>query len=337
MTFSILEVHKSLPEDTALYRTTDFFSAAAIITNRELMFSRADTFSDKNEGIDRLLVQLEASTPGSGCGMGWHDGQTARAHHEQVKRSHYISCWSLSPESVAMWSLYSPDCCSVRISTTASKLRCATEALLEKYSVARLSNNDLHQRVVVSAAGHIAPVEYASLSWITRRVTRRVKAHRRIAERYARLGRAMPLLTEVGPRYFKREQQRRFTELRTTCRLKDTSFAHEAEVRLIVRLGEETCSPGILEWQALLDPNHQYHSVLKDDLRSWGSVSSASLPLREFVPCPRDLVHTVAIDPRCPSHKATFMREWFRNHGIPVVESTCFGYLPDSFEVYPEW
>jgi len=147
----------------------------------------------------------------------------------------------------------------------------------------------------------------------------------------------MPLLTEVDPRYFQRDQQRRFAELRTTCRLKDASFRHEAEVRLFVRLGEEACTPHVLETRALLDPNHQYHSLLGENLRFWGFISSASVPLREFAPCPDDLVQTVALDPRCPKHKATFMREWFADHGIPVVESECFGYLPDSFEVYPEW
>lgn len=337
MTSSILEVHPSLSENTVLYRTLDFFGAAAIVENRQLMFSRADTFSDKNEGIDRLLVQLEIARPGSGCGMGWHDGQSARTHHEQVKQSHFISCWSRNPESVAMWSLYSPDYCSVRVSTTVSKLRRPTEALLEKYSIGRLSESNLNQSVIVSSAGYIAPVEYASLPWIARRITRRAKAHRRIAERYARNGKSMPLIGEVDPRYYLREQQRRFSELRTTCRLKDTSFEHEAEVRLFVRLGEETCSTAVLEDRELLDPSHQYHSVLKENLRVWGFVSSASLPLQEFAPCSEDLVETVAIDPRCPPHKADFMRRWFQNHGIRIVQSTCFGYLPDSFELYPEW
>ncbi|WP_180127175.1 DUF2971 domain-containing protein [Rhodoferax sp. BLA1] len=337
MTSSILEVDPSLSEDTVLYRTLDFFGAAAIVRNKQLMFSRADTFSDKNEGIDRLLVQLEAAKPASGCGMGWHDGYTARTHHEQIKQSHFISCWSRNPESVAMWSLYSPDYCSVRVSTTISKLRRPIEELLEKYSISRLSERNLNQRVLVSSAGYIAPVEYASLQWIAQKITRRAKAHRRIAERYSRKGKSLPLFNDVDPRYYQREQQRRFSELRTTCRLKDKSFEHEDEVRLFVRLGEEVCSTSVLEDQAYLDPNHKYHLVLKEDLKAWGFVKLGKLPLREFAPCSEDLVETVAIDPRCPPHKADFMRRWFQNYGVRIVESACFGYLPDSFEVYPEW
>lgn len=337
MASPILEVHHSLADATVLYRTLDFFSAAAIVTNKQLMFTRADTFSDKNEGIDRLLAQIQHSRPSCGFGMGWHDDDTARAHHEKVKRSHYVSCFSQTAESVAMWSLYSPDHSSVRISTTVAKLRPPIESLLSKYSIGRLTKNDLGSRVIASVSGHIAPVEYTSLSNIVKRVTRRAKAHQRIASRYARNAKPMPTLSEVDPRYYLREQQRSFTELRNTCRLKDTSFQHEAEVRLSVRLGEEICSDIILNDQAHLDPNHKYHSLLKEDLNAWGFVSSASLPLREFAECSPDLIDTVAIDPRCPSHKAEFIRNWFMNHGISVVKSECFGYLPDSFSVYPEW
>lgn len=337
MTSPLYQLHPSLKDDTVLYRTLDFFSAAAIVKNRQLMFSRADTFSDKNEGIDRLLFQLEQSKPSSGCGMGWHNDETARAHHERVKKSHYISCWSQNAESVAMWLLYSPDSCSVRISTTVSKLRIPAEAMLEKYNITRLNESDLGHRVVVSVAGHIAPVEYASLSLITKKLTRRANAHRRIESRYIRQGKTIPKFTEIDPKYYLREQQRQFTELRTTCRLKDISFKHEAEVRLTIRIGEEDCSLDILEDKAQLDPNHPHHKLLLEHLKLWGSVSSINLPQREFVPCPTDLIETVAIDPRCPIHKAEFIRNWFISHGITIVESDCFGYVPDSFEVYPEW
>lgn len=325
MTSPLFELHPSLTNDTVLYRTLDFFSAAAIVKNRQLMFSRADTFSDKNEAIDRLLAQLEISMPKSGCGMGWHDGETARAHHEKVKKSHYISCWSQNAESVAMWSLYSPDHSSVRISTTVSKLRRPVEALLAKYVIDRLTENDLGKRIVVSVAGHIAPVEYASLSSIARKLTRRVKAHRRIATRYAQEGKPMPQLSQIDPRYFQREQQRRFTELSTTCRFKDISFKHEAEVRLSIRLAEETCTPHVLKDRALLDPSHEHHEVLKFQLGVWGFISSASLPTHEFASCSVHLGDTVAIDPRCPVHKAEFIRNWFTAQGVAVVESECFG------------
>lgn len=332
----LLDTESSLSPDQVVYRTLDFFGAASIVTTRQLMFSRADTFPDRNEGIDRLLGQLEASGPNSCGGMGWSDKTSARIAHNDVKRSHFISCWSKNPESVAMWSLYSPDYCSVRISTRIGKLQVAVENLIEKYCVRRIREEDRGSLVVAAVSGRIAPVTYASLHSIAARVSRRLKSRVRLNERYARKNQPMPQLNEVSLRYWQREQQRSFNELRLTCSLKDNSFEHEAEVRLAVRLGEEPCESGVFNEQAWLDPSHQYHGLVKDHMRLWGFVRKTSLPEREFVTCPTELVESVALDPRCPSHKAAFMKDWFLKHGIPVVQSTCFGYLPDTFDVFPE-
>lgn len=332
---SSIELDSSLTEDTVVYKTLDFFAAAEIVTDHKLMFSRGDMFSDKNEGVDRLLGGLEFFKPHSGCGVGWSDKETARELHEHVKRSHYTSCWSRNPESVAMWSLYSPDYCSVRISTTISKLKLVVENLVTKYSFARLAESDIDKRVVASMSGRIASVTYASLMGILHQVSRRKKAYSRLTARYAQKNQPLPRFMDVDPRYWQREQQRKLIELRETCNLKDLSFQYEEEVRLSVRLGEEICLKRMFDEIAYLDPTHQYHSI--STLSSWGLVKSASIPEREFVICPANLVETVALDPRCSPHKTSFIRDWFQNHNVPIVESNCFGYIPNSFSTYPEW
>lgn len=314
----------------------DFFSAAAMCSSAKLMFTRADAFSDKNEGIDWLLTQLESTHPRSGCGMGWSDAATARREHDRVKKSHYVSCWSQTAESVAMWSLYSPDHCSVRVSTTLSKLIPAVDNLVSKYSLLRLNSADLGRRVAVAVSASIEPVIYESLTEISRKVGRRTKARQRIDTRYQRKGLEPPTITEVNPRYWEREEQRRFSQLRTTCRLKDESYRHEAEVRLNVRLGEENFSQAELDRQAMHDPAHQYHGIIKQDLKLWGWIATVPIPEREFIDCSTDLVESIAIDPRCPPHKAHFIAAWFRERGIRVVNSTSFGYLPDTFSAFPE-
>lgn len=332
----LFEIDAALEPDLRVYRTLDFFSAAAIVSQRRLMFSRADTFEDKNEGVERLLRQLEVTSPDSGCGMGWTDQKSARKEHESLKRSHFISCWSSNPESVAMWSLYSPDYCSVRVATSIWKLRDVIEELLRKYCISRLNETDLGKRVVVAIAGRLAPVTYVSLAQIAARVSRRARARIALTNRYQKKGQSMPTANFSDSTYWQREQQRRFVELQTSCSLKDISFQHEAEIRLTVRLGEENCRPSVFEEQKLLDTAHPHRTVLKTMLNLWGFVREIEIPEREFVPCAKDLIESVALDPRCPLHKAAFMRSWFERHGIPVVQSTCFGYLPASFDVFPD-
>jgi hypothetical protein len=211
----LFEIDAELKPDLRVYRTLDFFSAAAIVSQRLLMFSRADTFEDKNEGVERLLLQLEVTSPDSGCGMGWTDQKSARKAHESLKRSHFISCWSSNPESVAMWSLYSPDYCSVRVSTSIRKLGGVVEELLRKYCISRINETDLGKRVVVAIAGRVAPVTYVSLAQIAARVSRRARARIALSNRYRKKGQPMPTINYSNSSYWQREQQRRFVELQT--------------------------------------------------------------------------------------------------------------------------
>lgn len=74
---------------------------------------------------------------------------------------------------------------------------------------------------------------------------------------------------------------------------------------------------------------------MKLSVRDW--VSSPLLEPYLFAQCPPSFVENVAIDPRCPPHRKEFMTHWFEQCGIQVVQSHCFGYAPEAFEVYPIW
>lgn len=65
--------------------------------------------------------------------------------------------------------------------------------------------------------------------------------------------------------------------------------------------------------------------------------TAVQTPEREFIDCPTDPMQTIAVNPRCPPHEAHFISAWFRKRGIRVINSTCFGYLPDSFSAFPDW
>lgn len=330
---SLLNIDHSLSSDQTLYRIIDFFGAASIIENQQFMFTRSDLFNDKNEGIERMLGQLQITTPNSGFGMGWHDDESARILHQDAKRSHFISSWSNNPESVAMWSLYSPDYCSVRISSTVQKLQIPIENLLQKYSIERFNESDYGNRVVTAMNGRLAPVTYDSLSLIHKQVERRAKARARLAERYAKKGQDFP--------WMKRQSNRRkyFDELKITCSLKDIGFKHEEEIRLVVQLGEAKWSDSMVQVQdgLISSRDEAKYRNARSILEVFEYVRTTHIPEREFVECPIDLIETVAIDPRCPKHKAEFMKRWFSDKGISIVESTCFGYIPDNFEIYPYW
>lgn len=335
---SILKIHDSLSDDTVLYRTLDFYGAANIVKEKKFMFCRADTFHDQNEGIDRLLAQLEAAKPNSGCGYGWNDKETAKREHTKVKMSHYISCWSTNPESVAMWSLYSPDFCSVRISTTVGKLKLVVENLIDKYSIARLTEDNIDTRVTIACDARIAPVVYAHLHKISASASRRSKAVTKAYQRYVKKnGNPPPPFYEVSTNYWKREKQRQFKEIRMTCNLKDKSFEHEAEIRVALRLGRDTLFKNTYDSKEFMHPDHEHHRTFIANIEAFALINEECVPPREFIDCPDDFIDSIAIDPRCPIHKATFMKDWFEPQNVKIVKSSCFGYLADTFEAFPEW
>ncbi|MDO8345502.1 MAG: hypothetical protein Q7T48_20030 [Cellvibrio sp.] len=330
---SLLYIDPEINDQDVVYRTMDFFSIAAMIQNKSMMFTRADMFEDKNEGVERILSQLSISSPRSGCGMGWKDNATAKVMHQDIQRSHYVSCWSRNPDSVAMWSLYSSDLSSVRVSVRLSKLISVVENLLNKYLIAHLDENNLGKTLVGSVSGKIFPVRYMSLSYLSRLAQRRARALAKIDKRYEDLGMSSPVSGGSRRAFLRRLDQR--AQLSEIGRLKDISFKHEEEIRLIVRLGEEVCTKFIVDSSRLVDPLHECHLAYKGYMEAWGYVKNTNIPSREFVCCPADLIETVAIDPRCSKHKVDFMNAWFNDHKIKVVKSNCFGYIPDELHVFP--
>lgn len=330
----LLQTNEKLSDDTPLYRTIDFYSAAQIVSKHKLMFSRADTFLDKNEGIDRLLGQLEAAIIDFDIGgFGWSNKETAKTQHQNIKQSYYISCWSTNPESVAMWSLYSNDFCSVRISTTVGKLKAATTNLIEKYPLSKIKNG---QWDTVACEAHITPVTYASIKSITSRIRRRSESFKRLKERYERNGKPIPNIQDIDSRFWIREEQRKTPELKTVCTLKDTSFSHEQEVRAIVRLGNGRLNA---EWFELTQEKHEnkmQKSAILRLLSYFNFLPNDCTPKLEFSECPVNFIESIAIDPRCPSHKKEFIYDWFMQRNIRTVESSCFGYLPEKLDFFPK-
>jgi len=338
---SLLTVDESLADDTKLYRTVDFFAASRMIDDHAFMFTRADQFSDPNEGIERLLSQLETASSGRACfssGIGWTDRESATVKHQAIQRSYFISCWSANPESVAMWSLYSPDLCSVRLQTTVGQLRNAALQLMDRYSVYRFLKAGGEKSKAVTVSGLIAPVRYEDLNNVCAKITRRFRAYKQLQNRYIRTERLG--LLYFNQRNVVRERARELTLLKSRCCLKDISFEHEKEVRVIVRLGDAWLVDALIEEHALKDPSQSNHRLLSGGLLEYleylEEVKDTTLPKREFVSTTEGLVNSVAIDPRCPEHKADFIRNWLKQHNVPVVKSKCFGFIPDNLEIFPE-
>lgn len=164
----------------------------------------------------------------------------------------------------------------------------------------------------------------------------RAKAYERLYAQLKRKNAAIPSIGNTPYRYFTREKQRGFHQLDNEFYLKDISYDHEREVRLVIAMAERKCDRQLLsELNEYISKKTYDMSVLLRICK--GGVYNNRLTSHAFAKCSGDFVEEVTIDPRCTEHKRRFMIEWFKEAGVRVGNSHSFGYVPDAFDVFPHW
>jgi hypothetical protein len=137
---------QDLPEDAALLRYMSFAKFVAMLASRTLHLSRLDELGERDrfEGslprgqretlVAGLIAELETDPPpalvearnrlkSSGRALEWRAEAQVRAYTLALRRSTYVSCWSLGPESEAMWRIYCEGQEGVAMVTTLERLR----------------------------------------------------------------------------------------------------------------------------------------------------------------------------------------------------------------------
>ena len=134
------------PGDSVLLRYMSFAKFVAMLSSHSLHLCRLDALGDKDrfEGslprgqrerlVQELIAELERDPPpallearrrwaDSRRTVEWRADAQVRAYTLALRSSTYVSCWSLGPESEAMWRLYCEGREGVAMVTTLQKLR----------------------------------------------------------------------------------------------------------------------------------------------------------------------------------------------------------------------
>jgi len=324
-----------------LYRIVDFFSAAQAVEGGSLYVPLSSTFDDANEAIDAAIEVLSiAAGPCAGITRHFGTEEDFIKYQRQVANRNYVSCWTGTKESVAMWALYSRDESSVQITTTVGHLEQAARDFAQNQSspMGAISTGTADDQFVDYTK--IVAVKYENWRLLARSIDRRRRAYDKL-EVAGRIPKEPDLLGR-GLREGKRAIQYRFEALEH----KDESFSHEAEVRLILN-----CAPYNTETLKVAqtyiaemisrpetDVNHPEYerlllryarAILREEAwkRDIPCKPQVSLPLHSA------FISEVTIDPRCSPHKQRFMKDFFDARGIPVSQSTCFGHAAHQLVV----
>lgn len=331
----IEDVDVRLHDAQPIFRIIDAFAFAEYWITGRLRVSRADQFDDANEGVEQMLVQLAMSRPGSCMIMNWSDQDSARASHARRRSSVFASSWTTAPESVAMWALYSPDRLGVCLESTVGALRGAAIAFAKPRSLPSLDKVHIGRSVTLCTRTQISAVDYRPLTTLRLRAEKLARAYDRLYARYQRNGRRRPFVTEMTRSQMIRYHARSATLRFAPFSLKDTSFEHEAEVRVLFQFGTETVTARELECLSYTGGDDAERSAIRETLGSWGSASADVLPTHEWLPLPTSAIRSVALDPRMPEHRAAFWADWCCTRAVPTRVSNTFGYVLDALSVFP--
>jgi hypothetical protein len=326
----------ALAPETKVYRICDFFSAVDAFDSGRLKLTRVSTYPDGNEGVDRLVRGLVVAGWGPGCGpKGAHDLTTARKLVADERQCRFVSCWSRSVESHALWEVYSSDKSAVRVQTTVGLLQqaCAS-ALAEGWEALFTSGPESRFRAgPLVCEAEVLEVCYEDLRHLLSRLSRRTRLARRLVKDHEfRIDR------HKGNRL-----ESKWQKYLKPSFLKDDTFAHEREIRISVRFGWETLMGSGKGFDQCVSVFHTARSGSiphLDDLamlvRAAGNAPEALMPTAYAAPLPAEFIQSACVDPRAAEYKRSFMEAEFRRRGVPVVRSSALDLAVEGLDTFPD-
>lgn len=331
----ILDFHKGVADSQRVFRIVDCFAFAEYWRTGLLRIRRADRFDDRNEGVERLFAQLVISRPGTCFGMGWTDPHSAIAAHERTLASTFVSSWTRTSDSVAMWSLYSPTLLGVCLETTVGALRRAALSHAKASSLGSISEENVGKKMTICTGAMLSPVTYKSLVQVRTRAERIVRAYERLFARYERLGKEIPSAFKMTIPQLMREHRRESAVRFESFTLKDESFSHEQEVRLKFEFGTEVVHERDRELHALTSGDRAKRRTVRGNLRAWASAAASDTADFLWLSLPVEDIRSVALDPRMAPHHSAFWSEWFRINSVSQRTSEAFGYVVERLSIFP--
>lgn len=271
--------------DMEVYRFVSFFELYSLIKEGQLRLTSLHKMDDKNEGVGKILRSLELSPI------------VHRDRQEQKITQHmtYITCWTTTPDNIAMWTLYSLNQENIRIKTTVSKL----------YSAIKKINYAIHSSMNYSPSYQdVFCLEYKNLRQCKEDIEIKLQ---RLKDKpqpshYAGKAEKIRTLSKSRRRYLQEDS----ILDNDTWKYKDENYTFENEVR------------GQIEFSATDEDSHDYcHSSLCDFSEFSDFI---------YAPIFENFIDEICFDPRCPKYKTKIFTEIINpNKNIHVVESHAFG------------
>lgn len=300
----------NVDNDKKLFRFVSLFDLYEILVNGRLRFSKLSTFNDKNEGVGHILQFQEHEL----FRYSYLSDEKILEAHEYMLNNRYLCCWTGEPDMVAMWALYSPDCSSIRISTTAGKLLRVLQNLDKEYNWANFKS-EAGTRRHVSWYYKLRSVVYVDFVQIRDEIRRKYQEFDKYASKK----------NTEDKTYYERGDgfQKDLEELNSNkivkedgLFLKDRSYQHEVEVRTALYCGVRN-ELTLEEWRRMDDPMRQLFCEARRD----------ELPNYIYAKVDESFLDEVCFDPRMPNYRKDILIQMFKDKIPKLGTSKAFGYV----------
>ncbi|MDG4868048.1 hypothetical protein P8631_08550 [Guyparkeria sp. 1SP6A2] len=299
----------SLDEDQRIYRFVSLYDAYSMLVDNSLRLSKLSTFPDGNEGVGHILQMQDSAI----FRFFYKDKEAIAEAYESVRSNNYLSCWSIESDMVAMWALYSPDCSSIRVSTTVGKLREVLKGVYDEYCWAKFSRAP-ERGQHVAWCHDLERVEYVDFHQLQRSVRDKYKS---FYDRFIGVG---EFDEERFASEYKKLRETPVVEGVDGVFLKDRSYSHESEVR------------GVLKCGVMKDPEDIEREKNKPMADVFEMASPNQLPDYVYAAVPDDFVDEICFDPRMPGYKKEILLKIFGSDVPEVSVSPTFGRVLDQVD-----
>lgn len=300
-------------DDLYIYRFVSFYELYHLCQNKKLKLSLLAVQDDKNEGVGATL-RFAAPEWASF----YTNADKVFQQHAYAVHNTYITCWTMEPDSVAMWLLYSPNKEGIRVRTTTGKLKSALAA----YEKINSWTNHLHYTdgsELLTWCWDLKPVHYVNLDILLAEMNETYTQFKNLCKELA-AGNPEWWTDEDG---FLKKYPEFIDEFRNRFELgyfiKDSGFVHEKELRGVVNAGIRN-SLDVEKWKKSEDLT----------LTPFKPAEPGVLPSFIYAPISDDFIDEICFDPRMPEYKKQVVRDVLSPLGELEEASRCFNSLVDK-------
>ncbi|OOF61388.1 DUF2971 domain-containing protein [Rodentibacter pneumotropicus] len=282
-------------EDFPIYRIMSIYEFYDLYVNKKLKLSLFSIQKDKNDGIEHFFSYLFF--------LGhFEKNNEALNLLQNLRQNKYMTCWSETKDSVAMWSLYSVNQEFIKVRTSIKKLSSELTKFSEKFSIDTQWERKDEKLVVL--CGYIKKAKYLDLREYIHKIDKIYK------QEYVKI------ITNFKDQINFRKTLDEDIELLNFF-IKDISFQHEKEIRGELNVGISYADQfsSFEEWSKSAEAKsipikHNKNNELKTV--EFIDISSPSF------------IEEISFDPRMPSYKRELLIDMMKIDRNMIVESNCF-------------